>query len=563
MTRSATTRRGIRPSGLIPLLAALCLALPLGPAGAQDAPKAQSNVTISTRDMPLQEFLELLSVSCKLNMVCPKDLTGKVSANFHEVPALDVLKAVLEANSYEYHVEETAGRSIIKIRTKTAAKKVTEPQLTVNANGNVTVSAQNMPLPEFVELLALNCKLNIVCPKDLTGSVSANLADAPPLDVLRTVLEANGYMYTTDEAKLGIIKIQKARTAPAAAADEEPLVIRTIVLRYATADDVSKVAEKLLTKRGSISTAAGKNAVVLQDVAASVKNVEEVITQLDATPRQVTIDCKIVEIGKTDLEEKGFNWSMFQNMKIADITAEASYARAATWTATKATGAATTDVRNIVRTTGTNVDLRAGILAENQASLIIDFFDTMTDTKIISRPSIRTVDNKSAHIVSGQIVPIPLFDFAKDTGVRTLSGFQEEQIGVELTVTPHINDDGYITLEVNPKVESIDRYIQVNGDDQRPVKNTRQANTTIRIKDGETAVIGGLTASTTLVTTTGLPFLKDLPFVGWIFTHTTTDVNHTELLIFINPKTVEDGAEKLSDDQKKLIQEVEQKQIIK
>jgi|GEM_PF-2009449 len=434
------------------------------------------------------------------------------------------------------------------------------PAPNLGTDQHVTVSTRNMDLAAFLELLSVSYKLNIVSPKDVTGKVSVNFYDVPPLDALQAVLEANGYQYVLEQtAGQPIIKIQPITKVEG----EVPVVMRTFLLSYTTAEDVKKAATTLLSKNGSITAATNRNAVVVQDVAESIQRIEELVKTLDSAPRQVMIDAKLVELSKTDVEETGFNWSMFQNMNIADITAEASYARAAEWVDSKVSGTPSTSTRDIVTTTGTNVDLRAGILAENEAQLMLDYFDTLTDTTIISRPSIRTLDNKSAHIISGQVVPIPLFDFARDTGVRTLSGFQDEEIGVELTVTPHINDDGFITLEIVPRVESIDRYITVDGDQQRPVTNTRMAETTIRIRDGNTAVIGGLTQATTTVTETGLPGFMDLPLIGWFFRNKTNDVDNSELIIFITPTIVDENNEKLSDKEKELLQKVEDTRLIK
>ena len=438
------------------------------------------------------------------------------------------------------------------------APAVTAPKL--DASRNITISTRNMDLAAFLELISVSYKLNIVSPKAISGKVSVNFYDVPPLDALAAVLEANGYQYVLGKtAGRSIIRIQAIPKIEG----EVPVVMRTFILSYATAKDISAAATRLLSKNGSITVAANKNALVVQDVSDRVERVAKLVKSLDTAPQQVMIDAKLVEISETDLEELGFNWSMFQNMNIADITAEASYARVATWTDTKVTGAANTSTRDIATTTGTNVDLRGGILSENNAQLMLDFFDTLTNTTIVSRPSIRTLDNKAAHILSGQTVPIPLFDFAKDTGVRTLSGFQNQQVGVELTVTPHINKDGYITLEIVPKVENIDRFISVDGDEQRPVTNTRQAETTIRIKDGNTAVIAGLTQASTVITRTGLPFFKDLWGIGWFFSNKTTTVTNSELIIFITPRIVDADNEPMTKAQRNIDKKTDDLGLIK
>jgi len=413
---------------------------------------------------------------------------------------------------------------------------------------NVTVSTRNMDLAAFLELLSVSYKLNIVSPKDITGKVSVNFYDVPPLDALKAVLEANGYQHIVETtAGRSIIKIETIPKVEGAV----PVTMQTFKLNYVTAADIAKVAEGVITKHGTVKIAPNANALIIQDLPEAIERIQEIVKLLDTPPRQVMIDAKIVELSQTDTEQTGLNWSMFQKMKVADITAQIGLNQQC-------------NDGDRVTTTSCLVDLRAGILDENNATLILDFFDALTNSTIISRPSIRTLDNKPAHIISGQIVPVPLFDFAKDTGVRTLSGFQEEQVGVELTVTPHINEDGYITLDINPKVESIERYITVGGDEQRPVKNTRQANTTIRIKDGNTAVIGGLTSSSTTTTITGLPVLKNMPGIGWFFRNNVTAIVDSELIIFITAKTVKDeDGEPLNNAHRRVLKKVDQASLIK
>ncbi len=424
---------------------------------------------------------------------------------------------------------------------------------------NVTVSTRDMELAAFLELLSVSYKLNIVSPRDITGRVSVNFYDVPPLDALKSVLEANGFEYVlqTTEGR-PIIKIQTIPKVEGAV----HVTMKTFVLNYATSQDIVKAAQPLVSKNGTIAAATGRNAVVVQDVPESIARIEKLVETLDAAPRQVMIDAKIVKLTLNDEQQIGFNWSMFQNLSIADIVAEASFARTAERVITRITGMPDTDASEVVRTTGSNIDLRGGVLDENDAKITLDFFDTLKNVTTIARPSIRTIDNKPAHIISGEIVPIPLFDYSKDTGNVTLSGFQEEQIGTQLTVTPHINGDGYITLEINPKVESIKEFIIVDGVEQRPIKNTSQATTTIRIKDGDTAVIGGLVSAQTDTTTTGLPILKDLPGVGHVFRHTKTTVTNSELIIFITPRTVKDGQERITDAERLILRQVEDARMI-
>jgi len=167
----------------------------------------------------------------------------------------------------------------------------------------------------------------------------------------------------------------------------------------------------------------------------------------------------------------------------------------------------------------------------------LEILNSRTDTNIISNPRITTLNNQEAKIIVGTIVPIPLYEYSTDTGTRIISGYENQKIGVQLVVTPNINEQKYITLDVVPSVDEITGW--TGPDNERPIISTRSATTKVMIKDGQTLVIGGLISEKKVKYKKKVPILGDIPILGLLFTKKEDTVDKTDLLIFITPRIIE------------------------
>ena len=149
-------------------------------------------------------------------------------------------------------------------------------------------------------------------------------------------------------------------------------------------------------------------------------------------------------------------------------------------------------------------------------------------TKTISRPRITTLDNKEAKISQGDSVP---FETTSSSGTQT--SFIDATL--ELTVTPHITPDGSVSMKIKASRNSIGSFRSAAG---TPSISKKEASTEIIVKSGETAVIGGIVVSDESNTSSGIPWLKEIPILGWLFKNKSTADSQTELLIFITPNIV-------------------------
>ena len=173
------------------------------------------------------------------------------------------------------------------------------------------------------------------------------------------------------------------------------------------------------------------------------------------------------------------------------------------------------------------------------------------DTKLIANPRVVTLNNQKALIHVGKDVPIPVYERNDTTGKMEITGWSEDKkVGVELEVTPQISPDGHIKLKLKPAVSSISDFIKIEGEDAAPITSTRTVETEVLIRDGQTVVIGGLVKDESFTKVSKVPFLGDIPLLGFFFSRkevgsSSNPQEKTDLLIFVTARIIKDTDEQL------------------
>jgi len=414
---------------------------------------------------------------------------------------------------------------------------------------------------------------NIVISDDVKGKVTMRLENIPWDDAFEIVIKNNDLAKIEEENLIRVVTLKKydeERKKTQAMRDEfrkeklerqrsgEELVTETIYLSYANPADVEKMlrgdagsgaagAQRrgFLSEFGTITQVAWNNALIIKDTKENVANIIKVIKEHDVKPSQIQIDCRIVQASSDFSKELGIQWgqrytgSSLLGGKALEITGAkdaGSSSAAASYTAT--TG--------LVALRGTaqypyNVNLPAAVGKGSGGTLGI-FIGSVTDSfmldiqlsalesegkgKILSSPKVITSDNKKATITQGKSIP---YQTVSQSGTQTQ--FAEATLGLE--VTPTVTKDGYIKLDVIAKKDSADF---INTSAGVPTIDKKQATTLLYVKDGETAVIGGIYEREENEGEAGVPVLKNIPLFGWMFKKTTQKDTRTELLIFITPR---------------------------
>jgi type II secretory pathway component GspD/PulD (secretin) len=195
-----------------------------------------------------------------------------------------------------------------------------------------------------------------------------------------------------------------------------------------------------------------------------------------------------------------------------------------------------TNLGTLLLADGTSRTMNA-VFSATDFSLVLSALQSMQKTKIVSNPTIVTLNNTQATINVGQERPIPSYTYNSERGVYEVSGFTYKPIGVILKVTPQVNARGYIKLSVEPEVSQSNRDASFGGA-AIPIVESRKANTTVSLKDGFTMGIGGLMQTATANGTTKVPVLGNIPLVGRLFKSDSKNMDSTNLIIFITAKTL-------------------------
>jgi len=196
--------------------------------------------------------------------------------------------------------------------------------------------------------------------------------------------------------------------------------------------------------------------------------------------------------------------------------------------------------------TSTQSRLATAVFSASDFNIIVSALKTQNNTKVISNPTIVTLNNTEAFINIGSEYPIPSYTYNSERGTFEVSGFQYKPIGVILKVTPQVNAQGTIRMAIEPEISSSNRETTFGGAGGAsiPIIDTRKVKTQVSLKDGYTAGIGGLMSATKGHGSTKVPVLGSIPVLGRLFSSKSVNDVTTNLLIFITAKTVAaDGAD--------------------
>jgi len=202
---------------------------------------------------------------------------------------------------------------------------------------------------------------------------------------------------------------------------------------------------------------------------------------------------------------------------------------------------ALTNLMNIANTGGTS-RLASAVFSASDFNVIVSALKTQNNTKIVSNPTVVTLNNTEAVLNVGQEFPVPSYTYNTERGTFEVSGFTYKPIGIILKVTPQVNAQGVIKLSLEPEVSQQNGSTSFNGA-ALPIVATRKAKTQVTLKDGYTMGIGGLISNSINHGGTKVPVLGNIPVLGRLFSSKSVNDETTNLLIFITAKTVtSDGA---------------------
>lgn len=376
--------------------------------------------------------------------------------------------------------------------------------------------------------------LNFAVDSDVQGKVTLSLEEPVPWDqVLDLVLKMNGLgrknegnvvRIATRETLRKEEQLRQESLAAIKKAEEqkvalEPLFTEYIPINYsdATADVLPQVSQIITPDRGRVSVDTRTNTVILTDTREKIDQAQDLIFRLDQVTPQIMIEAKVVEVTKEFSRSFGLDWNLSNagantsgyiddfNVSVNDATTGID----GNFSFFRLFGSSATAL---------NVQLAAS--------------EELGDVKIISSPRILTLDNKKAIIKQGQEYAYLERD---DTGGSSIA---YKEIDLILEVTPHVTPDKRISMTVKIQKNDVARFIELNSS-QVPVIGTNEAETELLVNNNETVVIGGVVKTNQTFDDDGIPVLRGMPLLGYLFATKTEKDNRNELLIFLTPSIVQ------------------------
>lgn len=451
------------------------------------------------------------------------------------------------------------------------ARSQSEPSA-ADASGTVSLSANrdliSVDFPnEEIRVVLRNVadlfELNLVVPETLVGRTSVKLRNVTWRQIFDVVLSPANFTYI-EEAN--IIKIVSRDQL-----SQEPTTTDVFVLNYARANEIlptiSAMVDTSEAVRGRIQVDTRNNALVITERPTQIRKIRPIIEQLDVATAQVMIESKFIEVTNDSTTDLGANWSSLSGYRVGTvgpvlntITGDESGTRTVTNPITGAITTVTTAGRNDSlpqNTLNTLVNAKgavSGMFSAGEFGVILSFLEGKGNVRLVSNPTVVTLNNVEAKINIGEEFPIPNYTYNQERGNFEISGFTYKPIGIILSVTPQVNNAGFIKMAIEPEVSSRSGTVNFGGASGAaiPIIAQRKAKTLISLKNGHTMGIGGLIESIDTKAKSSVPILGELPIVGGLFKSKNDSKRSRNLVIFITAKTLDNetpAVEEIFDSQ--------------
>jgi len=527
------------------------------------------SVDITNAQLPASQAqrLNVLDFATPVQSISPKSTPNGAH--------LDIaISGDVETSSYQ-----TGNQYVVEVTPKKQESKNTNPgseAQPVYTGSRVTFNFQDIPVRSALQLLADVSGLNLVASDTVGGSVTLRLVNVPWDQALDVILRAKdldkrrdgNVIWIAPQKELADYE-QNVADARFKAQDTAPLITTYLPISYGKAADIAKLLTSgaqqgggggatasgaagshrgFLSPRGSVTFDQRTNTLLINDTAEKTTELRALVAQLDRPVQQVLIESRIVIATDQFERDLGVQWGVSgrQINPSGQMLSVGSGLLSSTSTTTTYNGLQNLQQVNLPATPATGAaasTIAAAILGKNYAlDLELSAAQAEGRSQLVSSPRVITANQQEADIRQGQEIGYVTYQNTSSgggaTGTATVA-FKDAVL--ELKVTPTITADNRVFLAINVNKDSLNRYITVPGSGQVPVIDTRSLNTSVLVDDGQTVVLGGIYEISKSDTVNKVPWLGDVPGVGFLFRSTQRINDKDELLIFVTPRILSDS----------------------
>jgi len=493
----------------------------------RDFPRGmEERISLDLRNIDIVDALKFLAEKAGINIVTTKKVSGRVTLKVDNVPIKDIFDVMLRSNSLAY---DKRG-NIYNVMTEEEYK---------------ALYGKNFSDPRQVKIIDLKYAL----PEQIFS-----LCDVLKSDIGRVLVNPESGKVVIMDSPEKIKEIEEAIKG-----FEKKNIVKVFDINYGDAKEIAeRVKSQLEAKKvGTVQADEATNQIIIQTLPERMKEIERIIKKLDRKTREVLIEGKIIKVkfsknltesveweGLFDIARKhGLTYLGTYPFSAVQATTDAWRSRKQVWQDTGYVGSypfsGTTSNYSGGKSKMGLEEMHIGIIGKHDFDALIKSFREIGKTQIISTPKIIITDNQEANLHVGER---QAYVTTTTTTGQTTSTVSEEvnfvDVGTILSLTPRINEEGYITLKIKAEVSTVISELITPTENKIPIIDTSTAETTVMVKDGTPILIGGLRKEEKGLTSKKVPLLGDIPLLGKLFTSYEPTQERTELLIVLTPRII-------------------------
>lgn len=453
-------------------------------------------VSIRVSNVPISAFLNSITTQAKINFIMSEEFANKkVTASLTRVTVREALDTLLRVQGLAYQRIGKSDSYVVTKRSNDAPDTITKIYTLSYISLQGVGSAQS--------------ELNSIMPQDVSSSSSSSSSDS-------TGLNLGGSSSGTGSDS------------------------------YSGGAEITAIVKSMLSPVGKIAVDPRTNKLIITDVAEVFPQVENILAELDIKPPQILIEAQIVEVSKTSGLSLGFEYGGSDGAMVSMTgpkrKVDLEYIKGQGvkgWnyifpskdqldSGSSGSGSSSSS------SSSDEGEDEGGLLDFSAFNIVLKSLLTRGEAKYLGKPKVVTLNNKTATITTSTDATVgqTMSQSGSSSGEgMTTTSAERKRVGLTLQVTPQVNREGYVTLYVQPSYSDL----VSSGFDFSKDTTTRAASTLVRVKNGQTVVIGGLLTSRETDQTRKVPLLGDIPLLGWLFTSKTKSKSTTDLVIFITP----------------------------
>ena len=443
--------------------------------------------------------------------------------------------------------------------------------MSVSEHGTVTLAAQGIEITKLLELLSIKSRMNIVASEKVKALVSVSLYDVPIDEALDALLTVNGFVWERQGPFVMVYTRAEKEAMDKAKMKREP---RVFTLQFLAPDDALTLVKPLLSEGGTAvslgkvkegfeptvadggsDTYAFATRVLVNDFPDVIEKAARVLTESDVQPQQVRVEATILVtdvneedafgldislVGKIDFSQvTGGPMAAFSGLKNNNLNTNGTYPDPVPASASAA---------SLFPATEADPTLKMGVLT-NDVAVFLQMLDQVKNTTVLARPSVTVLNRQKAQVNIGAKVG---YLSTTQTQTSTTQEVQYIDTGIKLTFRAFISPDGMVRMELNPSIVGAE-YKNVKsvtgagtGDVQIPNQTTQELRTNVRVKSGQTIVLGGLFREDAVTTNRQIPVLGDI--APGAFSGQADKTVRQEVIFLVTPTIVQDPKSDLDGD---------------